>query len=54
MLLYPMVVAHTPAPAVGVAAPSAVVCTAGIQSSAHILITEDDCWLIYRTNIGIN
>lgn len=46
MSLYPMVVAPTPAPEVAVAASSAVVCTGGIQSSAHIHITEDDCWLI--------
>ena len=41
-----MVVAPTPAPAVAVAAPSAVVSTGRIQSSAHINITEDDYWLI--------
>ena len=46
MLLYPMVVAPTPAPVVAVAAPSAVVSTGGIQSFPHINITEDDCWLI--------
>ena len=46
MSLYPMIVAHTPAPAVAVAIHTAVVCTGGIQSSAHIHITEDDCWLI--------
>ena len=46
MSLYPMVVAPTPAPAVAVAAPSAAMSTDGIQVSAHINITEDDCWLI--------
>ena len=46
MSLYPVVVAPTPAPEVAVAAPSSVVCTDGIQSSAHIHIIEDDCWLI--------
>ena len=46
MLLYPMVVTHTPAPVVAVVAPSVVVCTDGIQSSAHIHIPEDDFWLI--------
>ena len=45
MLLYHMIVAPTPAPAVTVATPSTVVSTGGIQSSAHINITEDDCWL---------
>ena len=43
-----MVVAPTPALEVAIATPSAVVCTGGIQSSAHIHITEDDCWLILK------
>ena len=46
MLLYTMVVTSAPAPAVAVSASSAIVSTCGTESSAHINITEDDCWLI--------